>query len=120
MIARCRSLSYRSPSHISHTCFGLSGSLLGGITSFVLRATLTHEQLVRWGWRIPFLAGVSVSYFAYYLKSHGSDSTGHDLQTSERSKDTNNHRRADSDSDEIVVHSSALVKNPLFDAFSRA
>jgi MFS transporter, MHS family, proline/betaine transporter len=85
----------------------------------VLRATLTHEQLVLWGWRIPFLAGISVTYFAYCLKSHGGDTPGHDLHHSERSKDIN-HIRADSDPDEIVVHSAALVKNPLYDAFSRS
>lgn len=38
-----------------------SGTLLGGLVGFFLEAALTEEQLVSWGWRIPFLSGIFVS-----------------------------------------------------------
>lgn len=47
------------------------------MTSAVLRAVLTHQQLVSWGWRLPFLAGIFVSYFGFYIKRHGVNKCGH-------------------------------------------
>lgn len=47
---------------------GTIGALLGGLTSSILRATLTHEQLVSWGWRLPFLSGILASLAGFYLK----------------------------------------------------
>lgn len=44
------------------------GTLLGGIVGFIMRATLTDEQLHSWGWRVPFLAGILVSLTGLYLK----------------------------------------------------
>jgi MFS transporter, MHS family, proline/betaine transporter len=93
--------------------------LIGGITSFVLRGTLTHEQLVAWGWRIPFLAGISISYAAYYLKAHGSDDTKHGLHSTGRSDDVMTEYQAGDDPDDVVVHSAVPVTNPLREAFSR-
>jgi MHS family proline/betaine transporter-like MFS transporter len=47
------------------------GTLLGGLAAFVLKASLTQEQLVAWGWRLPFLSGILVSISGFYLRSHG-------------------------------------------------
>jgi len=49
------------------------GTLLGGIVGYVMRSTLTREQLLVWGWRIPFLSGIFVSIPGFYLRSHGED-----------------------------------------------
>lgn len=50
---------------------------MGGIVGFALRETLTHDQLVSWGWRVPFLSGIVVSFSGFYLKGHGGDHDGH-------------------------------------------
>jgi MHS family proline/betaine transporter-like MFS transporter len=47
------------------------GTLLGGLVSTVLRDTLTKEQLESWGWRLPFLSGIVVSFSGFYLRAHG-------------------------------------------------
>jgi len=44
------------------------GTLLGGIIGFVMRATLDHDQLRSWGWRLPFLSGILVSLSGVYLR----------------------------------------------------
>ena len=46
---------------------GNSGTLLGGIVGYLIRSNLSHEQLVAYGWRIPFLVGVVVSAAGFYL-----------------------------------------------------
>jgi MFS family permease len=47
------------------------GTLLGGLVATVLRDNLTDEQLASWGWRLPFLSGIVVSFSGFYLRSHG-------------------------------------------------
>lgn len=49
------------------------GTLLGGLISTALRASLTEEQLLTFGWRIPFLSGVLVSLCGLYLKYYGEE-----------------------------------------------
>ncbi len=44
------------------------GTLLGDIVSTFMRAKLTDEQLLIWGWRLPFLSGIVVSFCGLYLK----------------------------------------------------
>mmetsp|Transcript_68593 Transcript_68593/g.139575 ORF Transcript_68593/g.139575 Transcript_68593/m.139575 type:complete len:527 (+) Transcript_68593:158-1738(+) len=44
------------------------GTFLGGVVSYGLRYYLTEEQLLRWGWRIPFLSGIMISFCGIYLK----------------------------------------------------
>lgn len=41
----------------------------------ILRSVLSHDQLISWGWRIPFLAGIVVSLSGFYLKSTTSPSS---------------------------------------------
>lgn len=86
---------------------------MGSTTSSLLRASLSHEQLVSWGWRIPFLAGVLVSACGFYLKGHGSDHTGQGYQQTSVSG-----REENADDDELLLHPTTL-KNPLIEAFSR-
>jgi MHS family proline/betaine transporter-like MFS transporter len=51
-------------------CAANTGTLMGSVISFLLRAYLSPEQLKSWGWRVPFLAGVVVSLSGFYLRSH--------------------------------------------------
>mmetsp|Transcript_7589 Transcript_7589/g.18931 ORF Transcript_7589/g.18931 Transcript_7589/m.18931 type:complete len:529 (+) Transcript_7589:180-1766(+) len=44
------------------------GTFIGGLVAYGLRLTLTHEQLLQWGWRIPFLSGIMISFCGIYLK----------------------------------------------------
>jgi MFS transporter, MHS family, proline/betaine transporter len=44
------------------------GALIGGVFAYFLRSVLSAEQLLAWGWRIPFLLGVIVSFCGLYLK----------------------------------------------------
>jgi MHS family proline/betaine transporter-like MFS transporter len=46
------------------------GTLLGGLVAFSIRASLSDEALRRWGWRVPFLCGILVSFTGLYLKYH--------------------------------------------------
>lgn len=38
-----------------------------------MRTVLTDEQLVAWGWRIPFLSGILIAFVAIYLRTHGQE-----------------------------------------------
>lgn len=49
------------------------GTLLGGLISYFLRATLNDEQLRSWGWRLPFLSGILVSLCGFYLRFYSDD-----------------------------------------------
>ena len=49
------------------------GTLLGGLIATFLRANMTEEQLLSYGWRIPFLSGILVSLSGLYLKFYGEE-----------------------------------------------
>ncbi len=47
------------------------GTLLGSFAGAFIRAMLTDEQLVGWGWRLPFLSGILIAFVSMYLEAHG-------------------------------------------------
>ena len=47
------------------------GTLLGNLVGALLRTVLTYEQLLAWGWRIPFRSGILISFVAIYLRLNG-------------------------------------------------
>jgi MHS family proline/betaine transporter-like MFS transporter len=49
------------------------GSLLGNLCGALMREILTEEQLVDFGWRIPFLSGILIAFVALYLRCHGEE-----------------------------------------------
>lgn len=49
------------------------GTLLGNLVGATLRSILTEEQLLSFGWRIPFLSGILIAFVAIYLKVHGEE-----------------------------------------------
>mmetsp|Transcript_3442 Transcript_3442/g.4579 ORF Transcript_3442/g.4579 Transcript_3442/m.4579 type:complete len:540 (-) Transcript_3442:422-2041(-) len=51
------------------------GTLLGGISAYVIRESLDDEQLHSYGWRIPFLSGILVSLSGFYLRYYGDEET---------------------------------------------
>lgn len=52
------------------------GTLLGGLVAYLLRMKLTDDQIYRWGWRIPFLSGIMISFCGIYLKYFCSEDEG--------------------------------------------
>ncbi|KAG7367187.1 general substrate transporter [Nitzschia inconspicua] len=44
------------------------GTFLGGVVAYGLRKSMTEEQLLAWGWRLPFLSGICISFCGIYLK----------------------------------------------------
>jgi len=49
------------------------GTLLGNIVGATMRSVLTEEELVAWGWRIPFLSGILIGIVGLYLKVYGEE-----------------------------------------------
>eukprot|EP00578_Thalassiosira_sp_NH16_P008078 CAMPEP_0181105266 /NCGR_PEP_ID=MMETSP1071-20121207/15890_1 /TAXON_ID=35127 /ORGANISM="Thalassiosira sp., Strain NH16" /LENGTH=330 /DNA_ID=CAMNT_0023188561 /DNA_START=18 /DNA_END=1010 /DNA_ORIENTATION=+ len=79
---------------------GNLGVLLGGLVGYAIRANLNEEQLLSYGWRIPFLSGVVVSFAGFYLRSaeekddvdgDGSDREAKDIsERTDRRKESSN------------------------------
>ena len=66
------------------------GSLLGNLCGAFLRQILNEEQLLKFGWRIPFMSGILIAFVAMYLKIHGDDvHTNANVYDSDDSKITN-------------------------------
>ncbi|KAL7533077.1 hypothetical protein ACHAXR_005030 [Thalassiosira sp. AJA248-18] len=49
------------------------GTLLGNLVGAIMRTLLTDEELLQWGWRIPFLSGILIAFVAIYLRLHGKE-----------------------------------------------
>ena len=47
------------------------GTLLGNLCAAFLRQILSEEQLISWGWRLPFFSGILIAFVACYLKAYG-------------------------------------------------
>jgi MFS transporter, MHS family, proline/betaine transporter len=47
----------------------VGGLLIGTVFGFVLTVVLTPEQLLAWGWRVPFLAGILLAFVGVYLRA---------------------------------------------------
>jgi MHS family proline/betaine transporter-like MFS transporter len=45
-----------------------SGFLLGSLTAALLNAALSPEDRLSWGWRLPFLLGISVGLIGAYMR----------------------------------------------------
>jgi len=47
----------------------VGGLLIGTVFGFVLTLVMTDAELVSWGWRVPFLAGILLAFVGVYLRS---------------------------------------------------
>jgi len=45
-----------------------AGFLLGSLSAAILTNALSHDELVAWGWRIPFALGILVALLGAYLR----------------------------------------------------
>ena len=49
------------------------GTLIGNFVGAIIRSALTYDQLVSWGWRIPFLTGILNGGVAWFLHCRGKE-----------------------------------------------
>lgn len=103
---------------------GNVGTLLGGLVAYGLRSSLTEEQLLRWGWRLPFLSGTLIVICGIYLKYFCQDDEilpGHSpIPTTEQ--DTEVYESEAPQEDKMHLHLECDENhkvNPLRMAFSR-
>jgi len=54
-------------------CAANAGTLLGNLCGALLRSLLSEEQLISWGWRIPFFSGILIAFVACYLQVNGTE-----------------------------------------------
>lgn len=47
-----------------------SGSLLASFILYVMSVQLTQEQILAWGWRIPFICGGLLGVLNYFVRKH--------------------------------------------------
>ncbi|WP_321782159.1 MFS transporter [Paraburkholderia sp. J94] len=48
-------------------------ALAGALIAVLLSKSLTHEQLVTWGWRVPFLIGLAIGPVGFWLRARLDD-----------------------------------------------
>lgn len=48
-------------------------ALAGALVAATLSRVLSHEALLSWGWRVPFLIGLSIGPVGFYLRRHLDD-----------------------------------------------
>lgn len=53
--------------------FGL-GILVGTVCSFLLNSFLSHQQIMSWGWRVPFFFGSVITPLALYIRRNIAES----------------------------------------------
>jgi len=83
-----------------------TGTLMGNLVGAIMRTILTEEELVSWGWRIPFLSGILIAFVAIYLRLHGKE---HNPNAGEYGEDGEGNE----------CDSLREVKNPLREVFKR-
>jgi len=60
------------------TNFGaVAGFLLGSAMAALIAAVLTDEQVAAWGWRVPFILGVSIALLATFFRRGLKEATDH-------------------------------------------
>lgn len=59
------------------------GTLLGGVVAYMLRQSLSIDELLAWGWRLPFWSGILIGFCGLYLKFFGDEVSldGNDIIT---------------------------------------
>ncbi|MFM0729894.1 MFS transporter [Paraburkholderia sediminicola] len=45
-------------------------ALVGALVAVTLSRSLSHEALLAWGWRVPFLLGLLIGPLGFYLRKH--------------------------------------------------
>ncbi len=61
--AKCRGL-YCSWTVMS----AVGGIMLGSLVATIMQGLLSHENMLSWGWRLPFLAGIVIGGFGLWMR----------------------------------------------------
>lgn len=65
----------------------IGGQLIAlGVQMLLQKVFLTPEQLQEWGWRIPFVIGAALAFFALYLRRHMQESSSFEKIRNEKDK----------------------------------
>lgn len=48
-------------------------ALAGALIALLLSKSLSHEQLISWGWRVPFLIGLAIGPLGFFLRARLDD-----------------------------------------------
>jgi MFS transporter, MHS family, proline/betaine transporter len=48
-------------------------ALAGALIALLLSKSLSHEQLITWGWRVPFLIGLAIGPLGFFLRARLDD-----------------------------------------------
>lgn len=65
----------------------LAGYIFGAVLVIVMKEVLTHEQMVSWGWRIPFLIAAPLGIAGLYLRTKLEASPAYEGQSEEDSEE---------------------------------
>lgn len=60
------------------------GMLIGSATGLILSLCLSQPDLYAWGWRIPFICGILISFYGIYLRKSLPDSPEFEKMQEER------------------------------------
>jgi MHS family proline/betaine transporter-like MFS transporter len=86
------------------------GTLLGNLCAATLRQVLSEEQLLAWGWRLPFFSGILIAFVACYLKAYGAEvHTTAGVYDSAESKHTNPIKMALRKGNRLALLEAAMV-----------
>jgi MHS family proline/betaine transporter-like MFS transporter len=61
---------YRGMAGSTAFCSMCAGMLMGSLTATFMSTLLGYEELVRWGWRIPFLLGIIIGAIGFHIRMH--------------------------------------------------
>jgi MHS family proline/betaine transporter-like MFS transporter len=74
----CASAFLMESGRAGNRCFMVSwqgasqgaAALLGAGTGLLLTSSLSHESLLSWGWRVPFVIGLLIGPVGWYIRQH--------------------------------------------------
>jgi len=69
------------------------GTLAGNLVGAVMRSVLTDEELIEWGWRLPFLSGILIAFVAMYLRDYGKEHNPNSNEYGEDNEDDENNEK---------------------------
>jgi MHS family proline/betaine transporter-like MFS transporter len=87
--------------------FSVGLALIAGLaTAYILNHVLDKEQMLSWGWRIPFILGFMLAPVGYYLRSRVAESPAYERTVAQRKVATN-----------PVIDALTIYRRPVLTAF---